>query len=405
MFGPQTASQLSRVTEFGLLERHGLSFVAKSPALLEAAAAMTKEGIPPRELLDVISVARPHFDAIARLLVDLVVKRLDRYDEGTLPPVTDVPALVDAIWRLRPLAAVFVEAETNRALENAASAYLGGRVATILDKKLSDEAARQASASALPSTPAARPGKATATKHRTAAVIFISAMLGLRPVARATILPTERHTPLSEDVSHGVRSMIRFTRWIARIAVTALAVAAATSALAQGSADKVVRIGYQKAGLLSVLKSQGALEARLKPLGYDVQWFEFPAGPQLLEALNASSIDFGYTGAPPPVFAQAAGVRFVYVAAEPPSPHNEAVFVKADSPVRSLSELRGKKVALQKGSSANYLLLEALKKAGVRYDEIRPVYLPPADARAAFKAATSMHGPCGTRITRPPRIR
>ncbi|HDR9055449.1 TPA: sulfonate ABC transporter substrate-binding protein [Burkholderia vietnamiensis] len=180
--------------------------------------------------------------------------------------------------------------------------------------------------------------------------------------------------------------MIRFTRWIARIAVTALAVAAATSALAQGNADKVVRIGYQKAGLLSVLKSQGALEARLKPLGYDVQWFEFPAGPQLLEALNANSIDFGYTGAPPPVFAQAAGVRFVYVAAEPPSPHNEAVFVKADSPVRSLSELRGKKVALQKGSSANYLLLEALKKAGVRYDEIRPVYLPPADARAAFES-------------------
>ncbi|HDR8934398.1 MerR family transcriptional regulator [Burkholderia vietnamiensis] len=158
MFGPQTASQLSRVTEFGLLERHGLSFVAKSPALLEAAAAMTKEGIPPRELLDVISVARPHFDAIARLLVDLVVKRLDRYDEGTLPPVTDVPALVDAIWRLRPLAAVFVEAETNRALENAASAYLGSRVATILDKKLSDEAARQASASA-PSEHAGRSPK------------------------------------------------------------------------------------------------------------------------------------------------------------------------------------------------------------------------------------------------------
>ncbi|WP_175834637.1 MerR family transcriptional regulator [Burkholderia anthina] len=144
MFGPQTASQLSRVTELGLLERRGLSFVAKSPALLEAAAAMTKEGIPPRELLDVISLARPHFDAIARLLVDLVVKRLDRYDEGTLPPVNDVPALVDAIWRLRPLAAVFVEGETNRALETAASAYLGGRVATILDKKLSDEAARQA---------------------------------------------------------------------------------------------------------------------------------------------------------------------------------------------------------------------------------------------------------------------
>ncbi|KVT77593.1 MerR family transcriptional regulator [Burkholderia ubonensis] len=146
MFGPQTPAQLARVTEFGLLERHGLSFVAKSPALLEAAAAMAKEGIPPRELLDMISVARPHFDAIARLLVDLVVKRLDRYDAGALPPPTDVPALVDAIWRLRPLAAVFVEGEMNRALETAASAYLGGRVATILDRKLSDEAARQAGA-------------------------------------------------------------------------------------------------------------------------------------------------------------------------------------------------------------------------------------------------------------------
>ncbi|HEM7808350.1 MerR family transcriptional regulator [Burkholderia multivorans] len=146
MFGPQTPTQLARVTELGLLERRGMSFVAKSPALLEAAAAMTKEGIPPRELLDVISLARPHFDAVARLLVDLVVKQLDRYDAGTLPPATDVPALVDAIWRLRPLAAVFVEAEMNRALENAASAYLGGRVATILDRKLSDEAARQAGA-------------------------------------------------------------------------------------------------------------------------------------------------------------------------------------------------------------------------------------------------------------------
>jgi sulfonate transport system substrate-binding protein len=120
-----------------------------------------------------------------------------------------------------------------------------------------------------------------------------------------------------EDVSHGVRSMIRFTRWITRTAAVALVALSATSTFAQGGADKVVRIGYQKAGLLSIIKAQGSLEARLKPLGYGVQWFEFPAGPQLLEALNANSIDFGYTGAPPPVFAQAAGVRFVYVGAEP----------------------------------------------------------------------------------------
>ncbi|KVN29682.1 sulfonate ABC transporter substrate-binding protein [Burkholderia pyrrocinia] len=180
--------------------------------------------------------------------------------------------------------------------------------------------------------------------------------------------------------------MFRFTRWITRTAATTLVALSAASAFAQGGADHVVRIGYQKAGLLSVVKAQGALETRLKPLGYRVQWFEFPAGPQLLEALNANSIDFGYTGAPPPVFAQAAGVRFVYVGAEPPAPHNEALIVKPDSPIKSVADLRGKKVALQKGSSANYLLLKALQKAGVRYDEIRPVYLPPADARAAFES-------------------
>ncbi|EMH2962161.1 sulfonate ABC transporter substrate-binding protein [Burkholderia multivorans] len=180
--------------------------------------------------------------------------------------------------------------------------------------------------------------------------------------------------------------MIRFPRWIARTVATALVALSAASVCAPASAGQVVRIGYQKAGLLAIIHAQHSLEARLKPLGYDVQWFEFPAGPQLLEALNANGIDFGYTGAPPPVFAQAAGVRFVYVGAEPPAPHNEAVFVKADSPIRSVAELRGKRVALQKGSSANYLLLEALNKAGVRYDEIRPVYLPPADARAAFES-------------------
>ncbi|MEX3556812.1 MAG: MerR family transcriptional regulator [Burkholderia gladioli] len=142
MFGPQTPASLMRVTELGLLERRGLSFVAKTPGLIEAAGALVREGIPVRELVDAMSIARPHFDAIARVLVDLVVRRLDRYDEGSLPPATEVPALVDAIWRLRPLSATFVEGEMNRALEAASGAYLGGRVATILDKQLSEEAAR-----------------------------------------------------------------------------------------------------------------------------------------------------------------------------------------------------------------------------------------------------------------------
>lgn len=95
---------------------------------------MAKEGIPLSELLDAVRIARPHFDAVANALVDLVVHQLDRYDADALPPPADVPALVDAIWRLRPLANVLVESEMNRALEEASGDYLGGRVAAIMEK-------------------------------------------------------------------------------------------------------------------------------------------------------------------------------------------------------------------------------------------------------------------------------
>jgi sulfonate transport system substrate-binding protein len=171
--------------------------------------------------------------------------------------------------------------------------------------------------------------------------------------------------------------------------LTALTLVSAGQSFAQNNGDgagKVLRIGYQKAGLLAILKAQGSLEQKLGPLGYSVKWFEFPAGPQLLEALNAKSIDFGYTGAPPPVFAQAGGVNFVYVGAEPEGVHTEAVIVKTGSPLQTIAQLKGKRIALQKGSSANFLLLEVLQKAGLRYEDIHPVYLPPADARAAFES-------------------
>lgn len=171
--------------------------------------------------------------------------------------------------------------------------------------------------------------------------------------------------------------------------LTTVTLVSAGNSFAQDSGNasgKVLRIGYQKAGLLAILKAQGSLEQKLQPLGYSVKWFEFPAGPQLLEALNANSIDFGYTGAPPPVFAQAGGVNFVYVGAEPEGVHTEAVIVKADSPLQTIAQLKGKRVALQKGSSSNFLLVEVLQKAGLRYEDIRPVYLPPADARAAFES-------------------
>lgn len=110
-----------------------------------------------------------------------------------------------------------------------------------------------------------------------------------------------------------------------------------------------------------------------------------PAGPQLLEGLNVGSIDFGTVGEAPPIFAQAAGADLVYVANQPPAPEAEAIIVPKGSPIKSVAELKGKKVALNKGSNVHYLLVKLLEKAGVKYADIQTVFLPPADARAAFE--------------------
>ncbi len=151
------------------------------------------------------------------------------------------------------------------------------------------------------------------------------------------------------------------------------------------AADKQVRIGYQKYGTLIILKEKGLLEEKLKPLGYSVAWTEFPGGPQLLEALNVGALDFGTTGEAPPIFAQAAGAPLLYVGYEPPSPKGEALLVPKDSPIQTVAQLKGKKVALNKGSNVHYLLVKALEQAGLSVADIEPIYLPPADARAAFE--------------------
>lgn len=174
-----------------------------------------------------------------------------------------------------------------------------------------------------------------------------------------------------------------FRRWVAR-AVISVSIVAATVGASYGQ-DKVVRIGFQKYGKLVLLKSKGSLEQKLKSVGYSVVWTEFPSGPPLLEALNVGAIDFGNTGEAPPIFAQAAGAPIQYVAYEPPAPKGEAILVPKDSPIKSVTDLKGKKVALNKGSNVHYLLVKALEKAGVKYSEIEPVFLAPADARAAFE--------------------
>lgn len=161
----------------------------------------------------------------------------------------------------------------------------------------------------------------------------------------------------------------------------------AVSALPVRAQSKEIRVGFQKYGTLVLLKGKGLLEEKLGKLGYTVTWSEFAAGPQMLEALNAGALDIAQTGEAPPIFAQAAGPHVTYLAFEPPAPKGEAILVAKDSPIASVADLKGRKVALNKGSNVHFLLVRALESAGLAYADVETVFLPPADARAAFETA------------------
>ena len=150
---------------------------------------------------------------------------------------------------------------------------------------------------------------------------------------------------------------------------------------------KVIRIGYQKYGSFNVVKARHTLDDQLAKRGIKIDWVLFPAGPQLLEAMNTGAIDLGHTGEAPPIFAQAANNPFVYIGNQRPDPAGEAILVADNSPIKSLADLKGKKVGLNKGSNVHYLLLRALESAGLKYSDIYPVYMPPADGRAAFDSS------------------
>jgi sulfonate transport system substrate-binding protein len=152
--------------------------------------------------------------------------------------------------------------------------------------------------------------------------------------------------------------------------------------------QNVIRIGYQKNCPLLILKASGTLEKRLKPLGVKVEWYEFQSGTALLESLNSGNIDFGRTGDSPPIFAQASGSNLKYVGVGKSKYEGAAILVKKNSTIRSVADLKGKKVGFAKGSSSHYFLVKALEKNGLSYKDITPAYLQPGDARVAFEQGT-----------------
>jgi sulfonate transport system substrate-binding protein len=181
---------------------------------------------------------------------------------------------------------------------------------------------------------------------------------------------------------------MRPTRRAALAALSLIAAFGAASVSAQGtSSPATVRLGYQKSStLIAVLKAQGTLEKRLAPLGVKLSWHEFTSGLPLLEALNLDNLDVSADVADTvPVFAQAAGAQLTFLAQEAPSPSAQAILVRADSPLKSVADLKGKKIGFAKAAGAHYLLIAALDKAGLSFKDIEPAYLTPADGRAAFE--------------------
>jgi len=179
---------------------------------------------------------------------------------------------------------------------------------------------------------------------------------------------------------------------------------------ASASRASMLRVGFQKFGALTILKTAQMLENRFAGKGVDISWTEYPAGPQLLEALRSGQIDFGTTGEAPPVFAQAEGASMLYVGHEPPAPSGEALLVPSDSSIRTVADLKGKSVALTKAANVHYFLVRALEANGLSLRDIEPVYFVPRPDITAFEAlgadAWALWDPLlpAIQLTRPIRI-
>lgn len=164
---------------------------------------------------------------------------------------------------------------------------------------------------------------------------------------------------------------------------TAAVVTLATSRVGAQTPVKEVRIGYQKTGVLVIARQQGTVEKRFAANGVSVKWVEFTSGPPMLEAVSNGSIDFGAVGDSPPIFAQAANANIVYAAASPIS-NGQGILVPPNSPIKTIKDLKGKRIGFTKGSSAHNVVVLTLAKAGLTYEDITPVYLTPPDAGPAF---------------------
>jgi sulfonate transport system substrate-binding protein len=182
---------------------------------------------------------------------------------------------------------------------------------------------------------------------------------------------------------HSCQEIVMRRREFLRLSVGTAAFAALSAQVRAQANVREIRIGYQKTGVLVIARQQEILEKRFAARQIAIKWIEFTSGPPLLEAMSRGSVDLGAVGDTPPIFAQAANANIVYVAGSPIT-NGQGILVPARSNIRTLSDLRGKRIGFAKGTSAHNVLIAALEKAGLTYQDITPVYLSPPDAGPAF---------------------
>jgi sulfonate transport system substrate-binding protein len=210
-------------------------------------------------------------------------------------------------------------------------------------------------------------------------VIVIFAEHSTRLSSRTILLASNDRVHLAMIVQENVMKRREFLKLSLGTAAMA-----ALSREARAQADtREIRIGYQKNGVLVIARQQAALEKHFAPQGIEVKWVEFSSGPPMLEAMNVGSVDYGAVGDSPPIFAQSAGAAIVYAAGQPIT-NGQGILVPPNSTIRSVADLKGKRVGFTKGSSAHNVIVQTLEKAGLTYADITPVYLTPPDAGPAF---------------------
>lgn len=142
-----------------------------------------------------------------------------------------------------------------------------------------------------------------------------------------------------------------------------------------------LQVGDQKGGTESLLRAAPGV---LDNLPYQIAFSTFTSGPPQVEAATAGKIDFAITGNTPPIFGAASNAKVKVVSAYDGSGQGDKILVHADSPIHAVTDLRGKRIAVGKGSSAHGNVLAQLNRAGLAPSDVSLVFLQPADALGAF---------------------